>query len=99
MPRRVNWKLADTVACYKEGWAPFTFDDGSVILCALDDPDGVAKEHGFAPFSGIFFEGHYRDDKACEYVKQHAAKGSRLHQRALALCKKTKKGLKHAKTG
>jgi hypothetical protein len=77
-----NWTIEDAVACYKEGWAPFTCDDGAVEIMALDDPDGVAEDFGFAPFTGQRFA---TDDDAVEFVEKLAAQGNDCAQRALAL--------------
>ena len=79
------WTPEDTIAAYKQGWAPFTQDDGGVAILALDDPDLVAEEHDFAPFAGHRFEGDRRDIAARRFVQQQAVKGDDLAKRALAL--------------
>lgn len=85
MPRKVRWTPEDTVECYKRGWAPFTLDDGGVRILAVDEPDNVAEEHGFAPYTGHRFEGPNRDVNARRHVRRMAARGDRLCERALAL--------------
>lgn len=88
----MKWTYKDTVKCYKRGFAPFTRDDGVIEIEALDDPDGVASDHNFAPFKGHRFVGDRRDINAERYCKRHAKNGDKLCQRALAIC--TPKGKK-----
>ena len=83
---KTKWTFKDTVACYKQGWAPFNTDYGTEIL-ALDDPYGVAQDFGYT-FTGHYFKGQNRDTNAIRMVKRKAAAGNDLCKRALALCKK-----------
>lgn len=79
----MTWRMEDTIECYKLGFAPFCMDDGTYKILKLDEPDGVAEEHNFAPFSGTRFK---TDVAALKYVKKKAAEGSDLCKRALELC-------------
>ena len=86
--KNTKWTFKDTIECYKRGFAPFTKDNKEVEIMALDEPDAVAYEHGFAPFSGHRFIGDNRDLNAERYCKRHSKKGDKLCQRVLDICSK-----------
>lgn len=78
---KTPWTLDDTIATYKQGWAPFTLDDGDVSIQKLDDPEAVAADYGFT-FTGTVFKS---DSDAYLHVLAAAAKGDDLAIRALQL--------------
>jgi hypothetical protein len=78
------WTHEDTVECYKQGFAPFTMDDGGYMLLAVDDPEEVAYAHNITITQR--FEGIDRDMLAQQYCQQKADAGDDLCKRALAFC-------------
>lgn len=92
---KVNWTREDTVACYKEGWGPFTQDDGSVRVQTLDEPSLVAEEIGYEGKILAF----PTDEDAQRFVLKRAQDGSDLHKRALLLVEKRQRPASALRTG
>lgn len=82
MAKDIRWCLEDTLAAYRQGWAPFHLGDGKYAIQKLDDPAEAMGDLDLEPFEGRYFES---DDEAVAFVRQRAGAGDDLCRRALQL--------------